>query len=310
MLTTSVISMCMEPIDSSSIVRIVFHPATGNGKALMRAREVAAALKEHGIGFELVDTSIAEGSEIPALPNSYRALIIVGGDGLIHRMIPQMIHSTVPVGIMPAGSGNDFWRMAGHRHRDQSLEKIINYCVAGAATTSVDVIQLEFEQIADQSPKYAIGAISWGAEARINAAANALPRQLGSFRYILGLLLTVPKLKGFHTTIQCGSYRFDGAALVASIANIRSLGGGIKLFPQADFSDGKLELSLVQGSRLMPVLPLVPKILVGANHRRKVSHVLSQAQIRTQEDCYADGEFVGTGNFGVKVLPGAIKLIC
>jgi len=302
--------MYMAPNDAPSIVRIVFHPSTGNGRALARARKGAAALKQRGIGYELVDTSFAEHAELPALTDAHKALIIVGGDGLIHRMIPQALGSTVPVGIIPAGSGNDLWRMTGHRDFEDSLDKVISYCSSGTETTGVDVLELQFEVATDPQPKYALGAVSWGAEAKINAAANALPRQLGSFRYILGIALSLPKLKGFHTVVQSGPYRYEGSALAASIANIRSLGGGIRLFPTADFSDGQLELAMVRGLKLIPVLPLIPKIILGAKHSRKVSRQLTEAHIQTREDSYADGEYVGTGNFRVRVIPAAIKLIC
>lgn len=300
----------MAPSDPSSIVRIVFHPATGNGKALARAQNVAQALTEQDIPYELVDASLSQSAEQHSAQHSDRAVIIVGGDGLIHRMIPQILYAKVPIGIIPAGSGNDLWRMTGLGNHEESIRRVISYCTIGGQTTAIDVLELDFEQEAQPQKRYALGAVSWGAEAKINAAANALPRQLGSFRYILGLLLTVPKLKGFHTVVQGETNRFAGSALAASIANIRSLGGGIKLFPNADFSDGAVELSIVRGSTVWPALPLVPKILFGEDHSQKVGWELTEAQIQCHEDCYADGEYVGTGNFDVKVIPGALKLIC
>jgi len=306
--TTSVISILMMTFDHAGKVRIVFHPSSGKGVGERRAQHLASSLREAGIGCELIDTFTNSPADGALTRGACRALVMVGGDGLIHRMLPLFVGTGIPVGLIPAGSGNDLWRMLGHRNEKESTERIISFCQNQEGTVSIDALELKFDVDQGQT-KYAIGAVSWGAEAKINAEANALPRQLGAFRYIIGLLLALPKLKSFCSKVTTEQFSFEGPALAASIANIRSLGGGIQLFPEADFTDGLLELSMVKGTKVMPVLPSIGKILRGSTHPGKVNHHLSSAYVETKQDSFSDGEYVGTGNFEVRVLTGAIEFI-
>ncbi|WP_334123198.1 diacylglycerol/lipid kinase family protein [Glutamicibacter sp.] len=308
MRSTSVISIFMMTFEQGGKVRIVFHPLAGRGVGRQRAQDLASSLSAVGVDSELIDASYPIEKDHQRTPVGCRAIVVVGGDGLIHRTLPYIVGTRIPVGILPAGSGNDLWRMLGHHNRAETFERIVSYCRHGGKTTKVDVLELDFEDSV-HSMKYAIGAVSWGAEAKINAAANKLPRQLGALRYIVGLLLSLPKLKSFYSTVSTETLTFEGHALAASIANIQTLGGGIRLFPKSNFMDGTVELSMVKGTRVLPVLPSLGKILRGDSHRWKVSQQLSSAHVNTQQASYSDGEYVGTGNFDVRVLPGAIELI-
>lgn len=298
----------MMTFDPDGIVRIVFHPSAGRGAGQQRAENLASSLHAINIASELVDASFVSMETNATNPVPFRGIVVVGGDGLIHRVLPHLVNTGIPVGIVPAGSGNDLWRMLAHQNQHESIERIVSHFMHRREAMKVDALELKFEDDPGQI-KYAVGAVSWGAEAKINAAANELPRQLGAFRYIVGLLFALPRLKSFHSRVATPEFSFDGPALAASIANIRSLGGGIRLFPAAEFTDGVLELSMVRGENVLPVLPSIGKILSGSAHRWKISHGLSSAHVETQQDSFADGEYVGTGNFDVRVLTGAINLI-
>lgn len=290
------------------MIRIVFHPASGRGRGMRRARQLAAELRERGLACTLVDTSRTEVEAVGRTLRDSAAVVIVGGDGLIHHAVQHLAGSRVPVGLIPAGSGNDLWRMTGDKNAQASLAKIVAYCQNPARTLGVDLLQLRFDERHGE-PRYALGAVSWGFEAVVNAAANALPRRFGAMRYVAGLLLSMPKLRGYRSTVHAGGLDFEGSVLAASIANIRSLGGGIKLFPEADFADGQAELMMVRGPQVLPVLPYLLRILRGRNHPRRISGTLVRARVETAQRSYADGESVGCGSFDLQVIPAGIQLI-
>ncbi|UYQ76409.1 diacylglycerol kinase family protein [Glutamicibacter sp. JL.03c] len=298
----------MMTFDPDGIVRIVFHPSAGRGAGQQRAENLASSLHAINVESEIVDASVVSMETTGTNTVACRGFVVVGGDGLIHRVLPRFVSTGIPVGIVPAGSGNDLWRMLAHQNQQESIERIVSHFMHRREAMKVDVLELKFENDPGHI-RLALGAVSWGAEAQINAAANELPRQLGAFRYVVGLIFALPRLKSFHSSVIAPEFSFDGPALAASIANIRSLGGGIRLFPSADFTDGVLELSMVRGKNVLPVLPSIGKILRGAAHRWKISNRLSSAHVETQQDSFADGEYVGTGNFDVRVLTGAIELI-
>lgn len=275
---------------------------------MRRAQQLAQELGALGLDHELVDTSVTSVEQVGDQLRTSRIVIIIGGDGLIHHCIQHVAGTAVPVGVVPAGSGNDFWRMTGDANAEESLAKMIAFCKQPGATTPVDVLELRFDQESSVR-RYALGAVSWGFEATVNAKANALPRQLGALRYIAGLILCIPQLRGWHSEVKAAGLEFNGSVLAASLANIKSLGGGIKLFPHAEFSDGTAELAIVRGPRIMRVLPYLARILTGAPHPWKVSANLVQARVETTRSSYADGECIGEGSFDLSVIPAGIQLI-
>ncbi len=260
-------------------LQIVFHPASGRGLGWRRARQLAGRLADAGTVAHLLDVSSQPTARIAAQLKSADAVVVVGGDGLIHHVVQVLARTGIPLGIIPAGSGNDTWRMLRDANPAQSMDRV------------------------------AVGAISWGFEAKVNARANRLPRRLGSLRYVAALLLCIPKLKAFCTEVDTGGLEYRGPALAASIANIRSLGGGITLFASAEFDDGLADLSLVRGERIAPVLRHVPRILAGRNHPFRVAARAKAFRVETSEDCYADGELLGRRAFSVRVAPGALHLM-
>lgn len=276
---------------------------------MRRAQQLAQELGALGLDHELVDTSVTSVEQVGDQLRTSRIVIVIGGDGLIHHCIQHVAGTAVPVGVVPAGSGNDFWRMTGDANAEESLAKMIAYCKQPGATTPVDVLELRFDQESSVR-RYALGAVSWGFEATVNAQANALPRQLGALRYIAGLILCIPQLRGWQSEVKAPGLEFNGSVLAASLANIKSLGGGIKLFPRAEFSDGTAELAIVRGPRIMRVLPYLARILTGAPHPWKVSANLVQARVETTRISYADGECIGEGSFDLSVIPAGIQLIC
>ncbi|MGA9814451.1 MAG: acylglycerol kinase family protein, partial [Terriglobales bacterium] len=47
---------------------------------------------------------------MPASPTDADAILIFGGDGTVHRHLPQLVKLGLPVLVVPHGSGNDFAR--------------------------------------------------------------------------------------------------------------------------------------------------------------------------------------------------------
>ncbi|MGP9488893.1 hypothetical protein CIK76_06510 [Glutamicibacter sp. BW80] len=289
-------------------IRIVFHPSSGKGLAMRRVEELEARLEAHGIQSDRLNTAHLQGREFGEALATADAVVVIGGDGLIHHTIQYLAGKNIPMGIIPAGSGNDTWRMYGARSAEETIQQVGSFLAGGAAGTPIDLLQLRF---ANDLPRttLAVGAVSWGFEGYVNRRANGLPRRLGALRYILGLLLCLPTLRAYPTEIQAQELEFKGSVFAASIANIKSLGGGIKLFPHADYADGLADIVLVKGPLLLPVLPFVGHILRGKTHRHQLSSRSAHVVVRTRQESYADGELIGQGDFELTVLDGALTLI-
>lgn len=199
--------------------------------------------------------------------------------------------------------------MFGAKSAEETLQNVVKFLVAGEDTSrAIDVLEAQFDRSPGE-PRQIIGAVSWGFEATVNAKANSLPRKLGAFRYIVGLIACLPVLRAAPTRVSAEGFEFSGPVLAASLANIKSLGGGIKLFPEAEFDDGLADLVMVASERVRTVVPHVRQILTGENHPYRVAARVQRVRVETEQSSYADGESLGQGPFTLQVKSGALRLI-
>ena len=289
-------------------IHLVFHPNSGKGLGARRVTELETLLFSLGLRPRRLDTSKISGSALGEALGQADAVVVIGGDGLIHHVIKHLARTRTPMGIVPAGSGNDTWRMSSARTVEQTLQDVVRFLTGDIEARPVDLLELKYAN-QDSQTKLAIGAVSWGFEGLVNGRANELPRSLGALRYLVGLVLSLPKLQPHRTVVHSEEFDFRGQIYAASIANIRSVGGGITLFPQADYTDGLADISLVSGNRLHKVLPYVGHILCGRKHPYREIARSSQVNVQTTEASYADGELLGHGDFELSVLHHALLLI-
>lgn len=289
-------------------VSIVFHPASGHGRGLSRARALHATLQDAERNPQLVDTSQVPRSELPSRLRGSDAVVIVGGDGLVHSCLPALIDLGIPMGILPAGSGNDAWRMGRASSVRSTREAILGFLAGHGRIRTSDVLEVSFAN-EPQRTRFVLGAVSCGFEAQVNEAANALPRWLGATRYGLALLLCLPRIKPRQLSISADGFSFHGGVYLASLANIRTLGGGIGLFPAARDDDGRMDAMIVTAAPLYRVLPRIVQILTGREHRYRRAGVFSAARVEFAGTSYGDGEQLGTGDFRVTVRPGCLSLM-
>ena len=112
---------------------------------MRRAQQLAQGLSALGLDHELLDTSVNSVEQVGNQLKASRAIVIIGGDGLVHHSIQRIVGTTIPIGIIPAGSGNDFWRMTIDSNAEESLAKVLEFFQNPTATTPIDVLELRFD---------------------------------------------------------------------------------------------------------------------------------------------------------------------
>jgi diacylglycerol kinase family enzyme len=87
---------------------------------------IAAALLHPDVSSKVVDRFRSSGVEIKILDHleqaeNYSVALIFGGDGTVHRHLPQLHHCKIPTLVVPTGSGNDFAKALGVRNLQSAL---------------------------------------------------------------------------------------------------------------------------------------------------------------------------------------------
>jgi diacylglycerol kinase (ATP) len=267
---------------------------------------------------------------LPAAADQADVILIFGGDGTIHRHLNQLVRLSVPVLIVPAGSGNDFARALGLCHvRDslaawrcfrsgQSNIRTIDLGVIAPIADAERVLQHPNSQFPTQT--YFCSVAGVGLDAEVARCANALPRWLrGHGGYALTLALTLFRFVPFPMKIlaseQSGDWitRSDRPTMLAAFANTAIYGGGMKIAPHARMDDGRLDVCVIGAVDPFKLACMFPTVYFGRHLKIRAVKYFQAARLRVETgrplDVYADGEYVCRTPVEVTVQRGALKVL-
>jgi diacylglycerol kinase (ATP) len=246
-------------------------------------------------------------------------LVLLGGDGTIHRHLSQLVKLGLPVMVVPAGSGNDFARALGLRTVRDSLAAWRRFCVGQENVRAIDlgiVTPLE-----ESGVLHYFGSVAGvGLDSEVARGANALPRWLrGHGGYALTLAPTIfrfaPQPMKILTSAEGGGWttRSEQPTMLAAFANTSTYGGGMKIAPHARMDDGELDVCVIGGVRPIKLACLFPTVYFGRHLSLREVEYFKTARVRVETetplDIYADGEFVCRTPVEVAVGGGALKVL-
>lgn len=197
-------------------------------------------------------------------------IVAFGGDGTLMEVLEgvQRVDATIPLGYIPAGSGNDFARTVGlSRDPYLALQQLIQ-------TTQPTVLDVgAYQDRKEPVVHYFSNNVGIGFDASVVYQANQGQKiklskwHLESTAYISALLKTLIKQKGFpmSVTIDGKTRQFKNAFLV-SITNIKYFGGGVGIAPQARLDDDKLDVVITEKLTLLRFIRLFAKLLKDGSH--------------------------------------------
>jgi diacylglycerol kinase (ATP) len=128
----------------------------------------------------------------------------------------------------------------------------------------------------------------------------------------VALLRELATLKPRQYRIKADGRDLDVEAMLVSVANNSSLGGGMRIVPDADLSDGRLELFVVARMSRLRFLRMFPKVFRGEHTGLPEVSIVPVSSVRIEADdtvAYADGERIGPLPVEVTVVPGALRVL-
>lgn len=279
---------------------LLANPTSGGG----RGARVAQMLKEHldksrvdyldisGTSFESATVNLKEGLSF----YNPKAVIVIGGDGMVHLAIQQLAGTRTPLLLIPAGTGNDFARSCflDLKNPIRTFEDSRRN-----APRAVDLGQV--------SGRYYAAILSSGFDALVNERANRM-RMKSKRKYDLAMLLELPVFKPIEYLFEVDGVRLETTAMLIAVANGPSYGGGMKICPQANFDDGLLDLLVLEPVSKPELLRVFPKVYSGSHisHPRVKLFRGRDISISASAVGYADGERIGELPLTASVAPDAL----
>lgn len=245
--------------------------------------------------------------ELNSLP--MKGVIIVGGDGTVHHALKLLKNRDIPMGIIPAGSGNDFSRAL---NLPQNSKKALHQILTGKSK-AIDLIYI------DEEPCATIVGVGFDAKVAEIANRSKLKKwlntiKIGKIAYIYGIFRGIFSYK--PTTIEINvddkQYKFSNVWFMA-IANTPYYGGGLKICPEANFNDGQVDICVAHSLSKIELLMFFPLVFLGKHtiHRSVETFKGKNISISSHEiiPVQADGEQIGTTPLCITIKRKALKII-
>jgi len=180
-------------------------------------------------------------------------IIVAGGDGTLHHMLPLLLEQGKPFGILPFGTANDFARSIG-------VPPDINVAcdiASGNTFREIDIGTL------NGAPFFNVASLGV-ASAISRLQTSERKRQWRVLSYAVSLFQAVRNVKPFRASITSDKHPdFKGYVLQTSVGNGRYHGGGLTSGPDAEIDDGLLHVYTVAATRWWQLIHVVPALLLG-----------------------------------------------
>ena len=290
---------------------VILNPAANRGD-MGRYRAVARQRAEQEQA-EYVETRLQGEAKERAMQAARedRPVIIVGGDGSVHEVVNGILASgrRVPLGIVAAGSGNDFaW---------STLKLPNDPALALERAFHGQMVEVDAGIV---NGRYFANSCSIGIDADIAVAASTMKR----YPLMSGLRLyyttTLKQLLFGYGRCPWLRFELDGGAqagkaeesryVLIAITNGPTYGAGFRINPNADHCDGLLDVCTIDYRPLLRALKMLPIVKKGEHeglpevtfYRAKSLLIESRNPVNMQ----MDGETTCASSFEIEVLPGAL----
>ena len=243
---------------------VIFNPAAGHGRGARRIELYRKLLDTHLGPHEWVRTEAAGGEgELAerALREGADLVVAVGGDGTWSQVADRLVASgelEVALGVLPAGTGNDFARSLGISYG--SPEKAVA-ALAARKTRRIDVGRVVSpwrpaamgsagaagELKLRKAPRHFLNVVGFGFDvAVIDATAGArLLRGAALYKLTAMQQLLLYRSARLRLSSREG-WSVEGRHLILTISNGRIFGGGFPIAPGASLRDGRLDACAIR----------------------------------------------------------------
>lgn len=286
-------------------VLFIVNPIAGRGSSLRAWRRISRIVARGRRVDAVVPGSAAETRSVAteAVRSGFERVVVVGGDGTLALVAAELANSDVALGMIPAGTGNDFRRSLGIPDDHAAALEI----ALQAHTRRVDLGQVAGE-------RHFLNAAGFGFDAEVAATAASLPSGLGgTLPYLLGALATLTRFRPVPMDITVDGQTLSGPALLVAVANGRFYGGGMQIAPSARCDDGQFDICVVGDLGRLELLRVLHRVYSGTHVTHPKVRMARGRDVRIRAPkpdlrLHLDGELFGWSSLDFQVLPGALAV--
>ncbi len=285
---------------------IIVNPLAGGKKGKRMAKHLLCAKKfldEKGVSYTVHKTefkSHATAITKELIENGATDIIVMGGDGTLHEVINGFSDfDKVTLGITPCGTGNDFaYAINLPKDAKKALQIILN-----GKSKYTDFLQLPTVRC--------LNVVGMGIDVDVLNRYERLKKKT-KFGYTKCLIKSLFKFDRIDFDASFNGKTEKNSSYIACVANGVCFGGGLKVCPDADVSDGLLDYVTVEKMKPLRLMNALLKLKAGKllcikeASRRK----LNQISVTTKKPYFVnvDGEIYQDIPFDVKVISNTLRI--
>lgn len=271
----------------------IVNPESAKGNAMKIIGNIEKVCKQEHIEYEVCYT-LAQG-DATRLAQSYKdeenIIYAVGGDGTLSEVLNGVVGTKNKIGIIPAGSGNDFYRTVKELGKTE-IESYVGV-VNGKYFLNIACVGIDAE-VANNVP--------------LMKKKNIKVKNL----YTASILYTFTHFKFKQIHFKSQEKDEKGNFTILSICNGRYYGGGYNISPKASLEDNYFDVYYINKLRLPSIINLLLKLKKGKLEQdKRTNHFKTNNITVTSEEPIrfnVDGETIENTKFEIKIIPKAIKI--
>ncbi len=279
---------------------IILNPVAGKKKAVKNLEIVERIFKERGVEYSVHQSKAEHDAEAIAHQLTLEGeseLIVIGGDGTLHEVLNGIVDPTkCRIGLIPSGTGNDFAEKAEISFDTETAVKNI----LDGQSKATDYLE--------------VGGVRCMNVAGFGIDVDVLERckrgkMKGKLKYLMSLIQSLFRFKGISIEMHVDGEKKDYQVLIAAVCNGAQFGGGIKICPNADIEDGKMNVIVVDDIKgVFKIIGAFIVLMKGGilEYPKTTSFLCEEIRFVPKKPCTVqlDGELYKELDFDVKLCKG------
>jgi diacylglycerol kinase (ATP) len=299
------------------VVTLVVNPAAGRGRATTVGQAVARDISGRCSLTVAVGTSWQQSVALLRRAAAQSDTVLVcGGDGLVHLAVNVLAEGDVPLGVVPAGTGNDTAEVLGWPADPVAAARALVFAATSGAVQRIDLGLVTGPFVEPLVPgsrgRWFVGMLYAGLDAAVNETANTLRRPRGARRYDVAIALEMLKLRPRRVSIGLDGQVSDREITLVAVGNGPQYGGGKRMVPDARWDDGVFDIAVIGAVSRVTIARLAPKLPKAGHVGHPAVGLHRAAQVSLDGDtgpAYADGERVGLLPVLARCVPSALPVL-
>jgi diacylglycerol kinase (ATP) len=289
-------------------IALLVNPTAGKGRAARVTADVTERMRQGGANVAILvgtDAGHAQALARQAMDDGVDAVVALGGDGMVHLALNVVAGTSTPLGIIPAGTGNDLANTLRLPTKDPvAAAAVVVDRLAGGGPRPMDAVR-----VGDKWFGCVLGA---GFDSRVNDRANRMSWPRGRRRYDIAMLSELRVFRPLPFVLELDGERWETEAMLVAVGNAKSYGAGMKVTPDAEVDDGVVDVMVLSRVSKPEFLKTFPKVFKGTH----VSHpavTIRRARVVSLSSpgvtAYADGEYLADLPITCETVPGAVSVL-